>query len=305
MKNNLVQLFGGALALVALVAVISLALSLRPQASSPGSSLQPLEERLLALGIPVQSVTLTSQSPLEIEVILRSSEGDEPSKREDLWNTFLADRELELAYLNFALPIESYRLAVVTAAGEALYDNTSFLPPDLPSQKFTPAPPSSVENGQTKEILEGNLDLHGLKLLALEVPASYTARDNSKLVTLDLSTGTTAEKIDMAPIDQFIQSLRPQMEAINDRYGTRIVLVRAQIQDADDQLLVDYMEDIERWAQSFWVADNIEGGWYSLPAPDLSSGPEETSAPVLIPPTPTATPPLSVAPPAPTPNPYP
>jgi len=316
MKKNIVQLFSWSLsliALIALVAVINFALSLRPQGSSQGNGIQTLEERLVQLGIPVKSITVTKQSPLEIEVILQSSGSDKKLSQDDLWYKFLTEREVELAYLNFAKHIESYRLILVTARGNTIYDSTVFLYPDLPSQKLTQAPPSSVDNSKTKDILGRSLNLQGLQLLALDVPSSYIASDNSKLVTLDLSTGTSAEKIDIAQIDEFIMKVRPQIEEINSRYETRIVLIHIRIKDFNDKLLVDYMEDIETGRQYSWTAENIEGNWYPQPAPAISSEPQETSVPVFPP---TATPPKSIAlptpttqpaayPPPPTSNPYP
>jgi hypothetical protein len=300
MKKNIFRLLSWSLsliALIALVAVINFALSLRPQGSSQGNDIQTLEERLVQLGIPVKSVTVTKQSPLEIEVILQSSGSDEKLGQDDLWNKFLTEREVELAYLNFATHIESYRLVLVTAKGNTIYDSTVFLSPDLPSQKLTQAPPSPVENSKAKDILGRNLDLQRLKLLTLDVPSSYTASDNSKLVTLDLSTGASADKIDIAQIDEFIMKVRPQIEEINSRYETRIVLIHIQIKDSDNKLLVDYMEDIETGRQSSWTAENIEGNWYPQPAPAISSEPQETSVPVVPP---TATPPKSTTLPTPT-----
>jgi hypothetical protein len=295
MKKNIVQLLSWSLsliALIALVAAINFALSLRPQGSSQGNDIRTLEERLVQLGIPVKSVTVTKQSPLEIEVILQSSGSDEKLSQDDLWNKFLTEREVELAYLNFTTHIESYRLVLVTAKGNTIYDSTVFLYPGLPSQKLTQAPPSSVDNSKTKDILERSLDLQGLQLLALDVPSSHIASDNSMLVTLDLSTGTSADKIDIAQIDEFIMKVRPQIEEINSRYETRIVLIRIRIKDFNDKLLVDYMEDIETGRQYSWTAENIEGNWYPQPAPAISSEPQETPMTVVPP---TATSPKSTA----------
>ena len=316
MKKNGVQLLNWSLSLIgliALVAAINFALSLRPQGSSQGSDIHTLEERLAKLGIPVKSVSVTQQSPLEIEVVLRSSGSDEKISQDDLWNKFLAEREVELAYLNFDIHIEKYRLILVTSKGNTIYDSTVFLYSDLPSQKLTQTPPSSVENYKTKEILEDNLDLQGLKLLTLDVPSSYNASNNSKLVTLDLSTGTSGDKIDIAQINEFIMKVRPQIEDINSRFGTRIVLIHIQIKDSDDKLLVNYMEDIETGRQYSWTAENIEGSWYPQPAPAIDSEPQETSIPVASPttaspksttlPTPSIQP--TSYPPPPTPIPYP
>ena len=92
---------------------------------------------------------------------MQSPSIDEKLGPDDVWYKFLTEREVELAYLNFATHIESYRLILVTAKGNTIYDSTVFLYPDLPSQKLTLAPPSSVDNDKTKDIVGRSLDLQG------------------------------------------------------------------------------------------------------------------------------------------------
>jgi hypothetical protein len=316
MKKNLAQLFHWPLYLIGLIVLViflNFAFSLQPPASSRGNGIQALQKRLLQLGIPVKSVTVTKQSPLEIEVILNSSGSDGKLSRDDFVNEFLAVREVELAYLNFATFIKSYRLVLVTADGNTPYDGTIYLDPDFPSQKLTQAPPSTVDAGKTKAILDRSLDLQGLKLLSLDIPARYIASDNSKLVTLDLSTGISADKTDSAQIGEILMSLRPQMEHINNLHGTRLVLIHIRIKDSGDKLLVDYMEDIETGRQDSWIDENYVAGWYPQPVPEDSAEQKKTPVPVVLPtatpststtlPTPTAQP--AVYPPPLIPNPYP
>jgi hypothetical protein len=316
MKNKLIQLFHWSLPLIGLIALIvfmTFAISLRPQESVQENGIQSLQDRLAELDIPVKSITVTKQSPLEIEIILDSSGSDGMLSNNDRLNQFLTVREVELAYLNFAMPIKSYRLFLVTANGDILDDSTIFLYPDLPSQKLTPAPPSSIKNTQVQDILERNLDLRGFRLLSLDVPSSYTANDNSKLVTIDLSTGTSADKTNSAQIGEFLVNLRSQIEEINDRFGTRVVLIHVRIKDSDDKLLVDYLEDFETWKQSSWIDENYIESWYPQPAPAVSSESQETTVPNILPtitpsqsttlPTPTSQPFSSPA--LPTSNPYP
>src|SRR5690606_7405453 len=104
MKKNIVQLFRWSLSLIGLivlVVVMTFALSIRPQGSSQGNGIQSLQERLVQLDIPVKSVTVTKQSPLEIEVILNSSGSNGMLSNDDMLNQFLTVREVELAYLSF------------------------------------------------------------------------------------------------------------------------------------------------------------------------------------------------------------
>ena len=271
------------IALIALVALIYFALSLRPQASSQGYELQSLQDRLLQLNIPVKSLTVTNQSPLEIELILNSSGSVGRLSEADMLNMFLAVREVELAYLHYDLPVKSYRLMLVIPEGDVVYDSTIFLSDDLPSQGLEPAPPTTVEDARAKEILENELDLNGLRLSSLTAFPDFSTRDNSKFFTLDLSTGARAENTDKLQIGQFIASLRPQIEDLNQRYAMRVVIMHVRIQDEDGRLLVVYLEDFETGKQSSWIDENNVEGWYPQPAPAVSAEPRATFTPLSAP----------------------
>ncbi len=286
MKNTTVKLFQGSLyliGLIILVLVLIFALSIRPQVSTQEDGIQSLQERLARTGIPIKSLKVTSQSPLEVEVIINSSASDGKLSHEDVLNQFLAVREIELAYLHFGALINSYRLVLETKEGNPIYDSTVFLNPDLPSQKLSQAPPSPVDTSKTKQILESMLDFRGLKLLTLQVPSTYPASDNSKLVTFDLSTGTAAENTDNAQIQEFLMSLRQQIEEINQRSDTGVVLFHVRILDSNNRLLVEYLEDIETWKQVTWIDETFIADWYPQPAPDSSPVPQVTPSPVVYP----------------------
>ncbi|HSQ26792.1 MAG TPA: hypothetical protein VLM80_06675 [Anaerolineales bacterium] len=264
------------IALIALVALIYFALSLRPQAND----LQSLQERLQQLNIPVKSLTVTKQTPLEIELTLNSSGSVGRLSESDMLNRFLAVREVELAYLHYDLPVKSYRLMLVIPEGDVVYDSTIFLNDDLPSQDLKPAPPATVDDARAKEILENELDLNGLRLSSLAAFPDFSTWDNSKFFTLLLSTGASAENTNNLQIGQFIASLRHQIEDLNQLYAMRIVIMHVRIQDEDDRLLVDYLEDFEIGKQSSW--DYVEG-WYPQPAPAVGAEPRATFTPLPLP----------------------
>lgn len=126
MKRKFVLLFHWFLSLMGLIAfivIITFIISFRPQGRSQGNSIQSLQDRLVQLGIPVKSVTVTKQSPLEVEVIINGSGSNGMLSNDDMLNQFLTVREVELAYLNFDMQIESYRLIIVKAKGDVLYDS--------------------------------------------------------------------------------------------------------------------------------------------------------------------------------------
>jgi hypothetical protein len=278
MKIRVIQSIAALLALVALIAIISFAVSVRPEVSAQADS-QALEERLIKLGIPVRNITITNKDPIQLEVFLLSSSTEEKTNNEDLWHRYLAERELNLAYLNVGLPVKSFRIVLQPENGKNLYDSTVFLYPDMPSQQLAKKPVSSLSNDQTKDAIEQNLDLYDLKLISLDVPSGYTEVTQEQMVSMELSTNTNSDTLNSPKLDEFIMNLRQQIEKINAQYGTSIVVVRAQIKDLEDKLLVDYMTDLEIGGQSSWVADGINANWFPRPAPVFT--------PEILPTTPT------------------
>lgn len=316
MKKNINLLLRGSILLIGMIilfVVLNFILSNQQQASSMGNGIQTLQARLEQSGIPVKSLTVTRQSPLEVEVILSSTSNDEKMSNEDMLHEFITVRELELAHLNLGLPVGAYRLVLTTANDKSIYDSEIFLNSDLPSQKLTQKSLSTIKMSEVKVILENNLDFAGFKLLALDISPEFLAHNNCMFVAVDLSTETSAENINNANIANFITNLHPQIEAMNHRFGTGIVLIHIRIMDADNHLLVDYLEDFETAKQSSWIDENYVTGWYPQPAPATDIELRETPEPIDLPtqpppettslPAPTTSP--AAYPPPPTQNPYP
>ena len=280
-SSGLLRWFLILIALIALAVVIYWVLVLRPQAGGQAYELQALQERLQQLNIPVKNLTINHPTPLEIELTLNSSGSVGRLSEADMLNMFLAVREVELAYLHYDLPVKSYRLMLIIPEGDVVYDSAIFLNEDLPSQQLKPAPPSTVDVSTAKQILESELDFYGLNPISLEAFQAFTTQNNSKFFTLQLSTGSSAENTPNLQISQFIASLRPQIEDLNQRCATRIVVIHVRIQDEEDRLLVDYLEDFETGKQSSWIDESTVEGWYPQPAPAVGDENAATATPQL------------------------
>ncbi len=280
-SSGLLRWFLILIALIALAVVIYWILVLRPQAGGQANELQALQERLQQLNIPVKSLIVTKKTPLEIELTLNSTGSVGRLSEADMLHMFLAVWEVELAYLHYDLPVESYRLMLVTPEGDVVYDSAIFVSDDLPSQGLEPAPPTTVEVSTAKEILVSELDFYGLNPISLEAFQEFTTQDNSKFFTLQLSTGSSAENTPNQQIGQFIASLRPQIEDLNQRYAMRVVIMHVRIQDEAGRLLVVYLEDFETGKQSSWIDESTVEGWYPQPAPAVGDENAATATPQL------------------------
>jgi hypothetical protein len=288
MKKQIFVILGLAIVVIAFAmlfrfAIFSLPEGERAVGTEQGDIAQLLEERLKQLGVSVTSVKVTNQSPLEIEITLQSQGDEEHFSKVDFWDKCISRRETEFAYLNYGTHIDSYRTIILNSKGENIYDNTTYLDPDKPSQKFNPGTPSNLDLDQTKEILNQTLDVGKLKLLSLDVPPRYFDQWNSKLVTIDLSTGIDSHQAAELWVSEFIIGLKPQINAINDQNGLRVALVWVKIYDPQENLLVDYFLDIDLGTQTFWVAEDFHGGWYSEPAPVASPFPTIDTTPIPSP----------------------
>lgn len=284
MKNNVSEIIRwgvSVLVILAVAAFIIIATSTRPQASIQFDDTQPLEERLREIGVPLKSFSISNKLPLEIEIVIQSSGNNGTLSQDDILYKFLAERQVELAHINFGVTIKSYRIILVTEDGNQLYDGTIYLSSDMPSQKVTKLAPSSLNTSETKALLEKSIDLHGFDLVSVDIPSSNLAGENSTYVTLNLSTGTNIEKTNVDQIDNFFVSVNSQVGAINKRYGARIAIVHIQIKDASGILLVNYLEDFDTRKKSFWVDEHIDAGWFPQPAPMRTSRPLETDAPFV------------------------
>lgn len=265
-SSGLLRWFLILIAFIVLTAAIYWILVSRPQTGGQANGMQALQDRFLQLNIPVKSLTIIHPTPLEIELTLNSSGSVGSLSEADMLYMFLAVREVELAYLHYDLPVENYRLMLVTPEGDVVYDSAIFLDDDLPSQQLKPALPSTVDVSTAKEILESELDFYGLNPISLEAFQAFSAQDNSKFFTVQLSTGASAEKTPNLQISQLIASLHLQIEEINQRYAARIVVMHVRIQDEEARLLVDYLEDFETGKQSSWIDGNNVESWYPQPA---------------------------------------
>jgi hypothetical protein len=220
-------------------------------------------------------------------ITLKSLSSDGKLDHNDQWNRFLAERETDIAYLTLGIPIDAYRMVIESDKEGILYDSTVFSNPDLPSQNLKTAPPSALDDAKTKDVIAQNLNLQGLKLASLTIAPNFSAVTHNQLLTLEVSTSPAGNKTDSEQFSPFVMSLNLQLKEINSQYGTRIVIVRAVIKNSEGKLLVDYSLDTELGKQSSWIADGIEGAWFSPPAPlrtpeaIATANPIETALPTL------------------------
>jgi hypothetical protein len=299
MVKTFVRILQTAASLILVITVIYFALSLRPRTGEPAAPATPLdpvtalEARYADLGIPLESMRVVQRSPLELVITLLSASNDKRWTEDDHWQSLLAKREAELAYLITGEHISNYNLRMTNAKGEDIDLGTSFLYPNLLSQQLAPANPPAIGDEETKQLLVEELNLGENEWLALEVQSDHITRPNTKYVYMEWSTAT----------DSFEESKRRvqalgglgsggvyNIDNFNARHGAQIALVRVKVFDLQGGLLAQFIYDAETQRQSVWMADGIKPEWLPSPAEPQEVTPTPIPEPTSLPPLPTMIP---------------
>jgi hypothetical protein len=260
MKNELLQTFRWVVIIALLIVAISAIMLVRPQASSQQSATS-LSSKLEQAGVPVKSVQIIQQSPLQVEITLQSSSNDNNATQDDLWNKFLASRDAELAYLN-GNRIDSYRLILINSKGEIISSEWVYLDTTLPSQNIAIPKPAALDETETKELLIEKLNTPGMKIVSLDVTTDKVVLENTRLVELHFTFASGEDASNS--INTFILSLRPLLKDLNENYGAQIAVFRLIVYQ-DERLLIEYLLDLDRSTQMWSLAKGIEANWFPCP----------------------------------------
>lgn len=234
--------------------------------ASPTQGIEIIRARLKQLGVPIQEIKTVS-SPYDIEIIVQMLNGETNTSPADQWNLFLASREATLAYLR-GFRVSSYSLRFAKTNGEVVDTGTTFLYPNQFPQQLTDTKPAGVDRATTKDLIEMNLPLNKFKIVSLQIMSGEIVRENTKFIDLVLEypSGQSATNID-SDINSLINQLVPIVKDVETKSHPNISLVRIRINDEAGKFLLHYIYDFDTFAQSWSLADGLEGSWYSKPIP--------------------------------------
>jgi hypothetical protein len=122
---------------------------------------------------------------------------------------------------------------------------------------------TAVDNAATRDLLTKHLDTQGLQISALTVTSGSVLRSNEQLVELHLTAASlqAANKV----LSMLILSLHKNLIIANQATGTRIVVLRLKVLNADGTLLLHYISDMEVGMDVFSYADGVDASWYPQP----------------------------------------
>ncbi len=224
-----------------------------------------LTERLTKQEVPIKDITVQNRIPLQIEIVLQSSSSGATRSHKDFWYKHLAWREATLAY-RLGLRLHRFTLILLNTQGEILsWDQIYLYPDDLVHHSLSPDS-SELDNKATEELVADRINLYGMSLDSTRVSTGVGGYDDVQMLTIQLSV----QDIPIAnrALVQFMPSLRPLLENVNAEPGTRIAICRIELVDSQDELVLEYLWDLEIGRHTWHMADSLTRDWFPHPPED-------------------------------------
>ncbi len=252
------------------------------EANAQDQSVTDLFERLKQKGVPVKTVTIVSQIPFQVDVVVQSSTDGKKLTLDDLWDMQLTRREATLAY-RIGMRVNNYTLIVLNTKGETIAWEQNYLRPSaLSQQAATPVVPR-VDNATAQRLVAERLNLAGMSLTMLRVISDTTSNTAGQILVLELVVpDLEAANRSLLP---FMDSLSRTLATINSEQGTNLVLCRLKLTDRQGTVLLNYVRDLETHEET---SSSVEGlvKWYPHPPEELPG----STSPMPTPISPLATP---------------
>lgn len=258
MKHSRLLILLGISAIVVLGALVYFVVRVEAQ----GDIISDLTNRLTTMGIPLKSIKSQSLIPLNLEITLqRINEQDKPL---EAFYVHAVKREVTLARER-GFGVDELTLIILNTKGDVEYWVAE------PIKKISdqiPAQPG-IDNDTTAISIAQNFNLYGLTLDSIEVNADERNTQTASLL-LRVPDIESANKA----LPEFMPSLRPFLENLNESSNTRIRVFKIELFNDKDELLLRYVLDLELEQETWWMADGVTMDWFPHPLPPLPEGTE-------------------------------
>lgn len=249
------------------------------QVSAQTQTVDVLHEELRQKGVPIKEIVVINRLPFEIEIVLQSASVSQELALDDLWFMQLARRTATLAH-RVGLGVSSYKLTILNAQGETITWEQNYLyPSDLSQQPSTALPPQ-VDAAATQKLVAERLSLAGLTLDSVNILFDNTLNQTGQIVVIQVSA-PNLEAANQALV-LFLESLVRGLDALNAEVGTQIVLCRVRLIDAQGQVLLNYVRDLETREETSSSVAGL-GKWYPYPPEENPDAVNPTPAPDAYP----------------------
>ena len=244
-----------------------------------GDLISVLHEKLVSLGIPVEEITISKRFPLQIEILLRTHNGDTQLTEEFIRYKQQTFHEAMLAH-RFGLRVDATTVVIRNERGDIVDWEQIYVNDRGPSRQ-PPFEGPVLDQKKTEELFTQELQLGEMKLKRLSIQFGAGSDRSVRTVTIEL----VAPDIEAAnrSISNFIGSLQYVIREANQK-GARISVCRVLITDENGRKLLDYVYDVEIGRQSWKMSNGVTNDWFPHPYEKQEMNPVATSTPWTPPP---------------------
>ncbi len=219
------------------------------------NAIKYLEERFKEQNIPVLTIKVLQENPLQLEFVIQSESDGEKGTPEDPINYHMVVREATLAKQ------QGYIITYITEIflnkkGDQISKSEDSVNPDV--SVFLEFSPAKIDDVSVKEMMLN-------KKNALEVSEEdLSVSSINGLQTLNVTKIVpTLEEANQIGLET-VGNLRPLVADVNNQ-GAQIVMVHVEIKNEKGDFFFNYLLDLQMTSESWWMAEGFDDSWFPHP----------------------------------------
>ncbi len=224
--------------------------------------IQYLEQRFAQENIPVREITILSESPLRLEIIIQSTSDFETP--DDFMNVHKMDRDVFVLARLHDYIVDSYVRIMVNPQGR----QTDYLEQDskfkyIPIDTSPSHLPDAVALGMARDKINALIDKYDLRQISV-INTDVSSSEGFQTLTLQLEAASLEEANKALALTQ---PMYPMLKEINAQ-GAQIAVYHVLIKDKEGDLLVNYLYDLQLEYESIRMDKSLDSsGIFPAPAP--------------------------------------
>lgn len=240
---------------------IALAISLQAQAQKGEGIVQYLEERFKQENVLVREITILSESPLRLEIIIQSTSDFETP--DDFMNVHKVDRDVFVLARLHDYIVDSYVRSMVNPQGR----QTDYLEQDskfkyIPIDTSPSHLPDAVALGMARDKINALIDKYDLRQISV-INMDVSSSEGFQTLTLQLEAASLEEANKALALTQ---PMYPMLKEINAQ-GAQIAVYQVIAKDQEGNRLIDYYFDLQLQHESWRGDKRVESDALPEPAP--------------------------------------
>jgi hypothetical protein len=244
--------------LVSLVVSASVLIFSATRSRAQSDIITDITKQLIQQGVPVKSIDVEKELPLQIKVTLQSDSESDKVMPDDPLSVQMVHRETALIRKQ-GFSVDTLTIIILNENGEQIFWLETPINPLNVSEQT-----SKLDDKTTTDLVRAKLETYGLQTDIMQISSD---KSGYQILTLDLSVASLEQAKKALP--QFITSLYPFLENFNKENGTQIIIAQVNLSDNNEQLLLKYGLDLQLEQENWWKADDLTNEWFPHPAPEV------------------------------------